>query len=265
MAEISDELLTALHASCEEALQAEIAVWLYKDSRVTFAVMASILAELQRRRAEARQAPGVKPWQTFSIDDDVTPEPQPAGAVTDEQIARLEETLGALEGKHGEGWINISVEERRLFARLIRQEISALEAAFAARPAAEQSGEVKILLDGLRNGAGVDDTMRLNRLAEIIAVRPAAEPVGAKDILDIAWDCSRWPDWLIAVVDKTAAVSDEHDMSAEQAAAYAALLARSDIVSAPQPSVVEAIARAFAPKMVNASALASLTSKGEGK
>jgi hypothetical protein len=43
------------------------------------------------------------------------------------KIEDLEETLGALNGTHGEGWINISMEERRLFAALLREKIKELE------------------------------------------------------------------------------------------------------------------------------------------
>lgn len=39
-------------------------------------------------------------------------------------IRDLEDTLGALEGPRGEhGWINITQEERRLFATLLREKI----------------------------------------------------------------------------------------------------------------------------------------------
>jgi len=39
---------------------------------------------------------------------------------------KLEETLGALEGRHGEGWINITMSERRLFAQLLRAALTGL-------------------------------------------------------------------------------------------------------------------------------------------
>jgi hypothetical protein len=42
-------------------------------------------------------------------------------------VIDLEETLGALQGKHGEGWINISMEERRVFASLLKDYINALD------------------------------------------------------------------------------------------------------------------------------------------
>lgn len=49
-----------------------------------------------------------------------------AGADEDE-IRGLEQTLGALEGRHGNGWINITMEERRIFTRLLRQALTAWE------------------------------------------------------------------------------------------------------------------------------------------
>lgn len=43
-------------------------------------------------------------------------------------INDLEEILGALRGKHGEGWINITMRERRLFAKLLEDRIAAIGA-----------------------------------------------------------------------------------------------------------------------------------------
>lgn len=52
----------------------------------------------------------------------------------------LDETLGALEGKHGEGWINITMKERRLFARLLRDRIRRFDTVTPTQPAPAAKG-----------------------------------------------------------------------------------------------------------------------------
>ncbi|GEM_PF-2883680 len=56
-------------------------------------------------------------WEALQATLSTTPQ---ADALREWDISSLEATLGALEGKHGNGWINISMKERRLFAKLLR-------------------------------------------------------------------------------------------------------------------------------------------------
>lgn len=54
---------------------------------------------------------------------------------------------------------------------------------------------------------------------------PAASPAcGGEEAEAMAWACDQWPAWLSEIVEKTNAVSDRLDMSAEQAIAYGALI-----------------------------------------
>ena len=55
------------------------------------------------------------------------PSPPTEAQIRAAEREKMESTLGALEGKHGEGWIRISMEERRLFARLLRAAIRSLK------------------------------------------------------------------------------------------------------------------------------------------
>lgn len=47
----------------------------------------------------------------------------------------------------------------------------------------------------------------------------------ARAIETQAWNCDEWPEWLHKIVDETNEVADRLDMSAEQAHAYAVLVA----------------------------------------
>lgn len=42
-------------------------------------------------------------------------------------IEELDEILAAMRGIHGNGWINITVRERRVFAHLLEERIAVME------------------------------------------------------------------------------------------------------------------------------------------
>ena len=123
-----------------------------------------------------------------------------------EPNAELEETLGALEGKHGEGWINITMKERRLFARLLRENIAHRSQPNTAQP--EPNAELEETLGALegKHGEGwINITMKERRLfarllRENIAHRsqpntaqPEPAEVTDEAVLDALYVF--WPDW----------------------------------------------------------------------
>jgi hypothetical protein len=134
-------------------------------------------------------------------------------------------------------------DDKRLIDAIISAYLS------AAQPVPlKPTGETATILEGIafamesRGYAhmtnGRDIGALLDRLAELEAlptpqpVESSHEPV-AEEIEQQAWDCSRWPDWLAAVVDRTNEVADRLDMSSEQAHAYAALSA---LATPPSPA-----------------------------
>lgn len=98
-------------------------------------------------------------------------------AVEDEDRYALENTLAALEGRHGDGWINITVRERRLFAKLLR-------AALATTPDPEQiadtpgagliSEELTLRELGLLYNYREDDSRQFTRWQMIVAMSHGA-------------------------------------------------------------------------------------------
>lgn len=80
--------------------------------------------------------------------------------ISDDERNGLDETLGALRGQHGEGWINITNQERRLFAKLLEAEIA-------------RNDKPTELLASRASAAGAD--RHLGRVLMLLAEIPADE------------------------------------------------------------------------------------------
>jgi len=76
--------------------------------------------------------------------------------------------------------------------------------------------------------------------------RKALESAREAELQSRAWNCDEWPDWLHVLVNRTNEVADRHDMSSEQAHAYAILAAlasgeqgwRTDMATLPRDATI---------------------------